>query len=56
MVALAKKMNIKKPDEIIEKIISKVMNWSKYADKAKVSAKQTKAIERTFLFMKGTGK
>ncbi|MBW2741230.1 MAG: type II toxin-antitoxin system HipA family toxin [Deltaproteobacteria bacterium] len=56
MVALAKKMNIKKPNEIIEKIISKVMNWSKYADKAKVSAKQTKAIERTFLFMKGTWK
>lgn len=56
MVALAKKMNIKKPDKIIEKIISKVMNWSKYADKAKVSAKQTKAIERTFLFMKDTGK
>jgi serine/threonine-protein kinase HipA len=49
MVTLAKKMNIKKPDEIIEKIISKVMNWSKYADRAKVSAKQVKAIEKTFL-------
>ncbi|GBD95466.1 MAG TPA: type II toxin-antitoxin system HipA family toxin [Nitrospirae bacterium] len=56
MIALAKKMNIKKPDEIIEKIISKVMNWSKYADGAKVSAKQVKAIKKTFLFMKGTGK
>ncbi len=49
MVALAKKMNIKKPDEIIEKIISTVMNWSEYADRAKVSAKQVKAIEKTFL-------
>jgi serine/threonine-protein kinase HipA len=52
MVALAKKMNIKKPDEIIDKVISKVMNWSKYADRAKVSAKQVKAIEKTFLINK----
>lgn len=56
LIALAKQMNIKKPDGIIDKIVSKVMNWSKYADRAKVSAKQVKAIEKTFLFMKSTGK
>ncbi len=55
MVALANKMNIKKPDEIIDKIVSKVMNWSKYAERAKISAKQLKAIEKTFHFMKDTG-
>ena len=51
IIALAKNMNIKKPDEIIEKIISKVMNWSKYADRAKVNAKQIKTIKKTFLFI-----
>lgn len=49
MVALAKMMNIKKPDEIIDQIVSTMMKWSKYADRAKVSAKQAKAIEKTFL-------
>jgi serine/threonine-protein kinase HipA len=49
IVELAKKMNIKKPDEILDKIIAAIINWSKYANKAKVSTKQIKAIEKTFL-------
>ena len=49
MVELAKKMNIKKPGEIIDKIIEKVVDWSKYADRAKVSAGQIRAIGKTFL-------
>lgn len=49
MVELAKKMNIKKPGYIIDKIIEKVIDWSEYADKAKVSARQIKAIGKTFL-------
>jgi serine/threonine-protein kinase HipA len=51
IIALAKSMNIKKPDEIIEKIISKAIDWSKYADRAKVSANQIKTIKNTFLFI-----
>ena len=51
IIALAKSMNIKKPEEIIEKTSLKINNWSKHANKAKVSDKQVKAIEKTFLFM-----
>jgi len=50
MVVLAKVMNIKKSDDIIDKLISTIMKWPKYADRAKVSAKQAKAIEKTFLY------
>ena len=51
IVKLANQMNIKKPNDVIDKIISEVSNWSKYADRAKVSTRQIKAIGKTFLII-----
>lgn len=49
IVELAKKMNIKKPGEILDRVIETVMNWPEYANRARVDTKQIQAIERTFL-------
>ena len=49
IVELAKRMNIKKPAEILERIIETVRNWSEYANRARVRAEQMQAIQQTFL-------
>jgi len=51
IVELAKRMNIKKPAEVLEKTIDTVRNWSEYANRARVRAEQIQAIEQTFLTM-----
>ena len=51
IVELAKRMNIKKPAEVLQKIIDTVRNWSEYANRARVRAEQIQAIEQTFLTM-----
>ncbi len=49
IIELAKKMNIKKPGDILDRVISVVVMWSEYAQKARVSTKQIQDIEQTFL-------
>ncbi|MBL7958980.1 type II toxin-antitoxin system HipA family toxin [bacterium] len=49
LMATAKKMNIKKADEIIAKTIDTILNWNTYAKKADVNRDQIGAIRSTFL-------
>src|SRR5690606_1193730 len=44
LLAVAKKMNIKKPDGIIDEVIAGVKSWRKNAKKAGVPAEQVKAV------------
>lgn len=49
LLEAAKKMNIKKPGEIIAKTIETISNWNKYAKIAEVNQDQIGAIRKTFL-------
>jgi serine/threonine-protein kinase HipA len=49
LLTVAKKINIKKPDEIIDQVIDAASGWKKYAAIAEVSSDQLKAIGKTFL-------
>jgi len=49
LLSVAKNMNIKKPNEIIEHIVETVSKWKKYAKQAGVNTEQLKAIEKVLL-------
>ncbi|MBL7996015.1 type II toxin-antitoxin system HipA family toxin [bacterium] len=49
LLAAARKMNIKKAEEIIAKTIDTISNWNTYAKKAEVNPNQIGAIRSTFL-------
>ena len=49
LLAIAKSMNIKKANQIIDFTLEIVGQWEKYAKRCGVSPKHTKAIERTFV-------
>jgi len=49
LLTVAKQMNIKKPKEIIERIISVVSNWNVYAQEAGVPKNQITALSKTHL-------
>ncbi|RYE57785.1 MAG: type II toxin-antitoxin system HipA family toxin [Sphingobacteriales bacterium] len=48
-LGLAEKMNIKKPNQLIEEVQESVTNWKKYAKAAGVGRKLTEAIQKTLL-------
>lgn len=47
LIQLAKNMNIKKPNEIIDGVISTVSNWLDYAKKTEVDSDKIRAIQNT---------
>lgn len=49
LLTLAKEMNIKKAEAIIERVIKTVKKWPRFAAKAGVPASQLKAIAKTHL-------
>lgn len=49
LLSLAKQMNIKKPKEIIEKVIAVIRDWSMYAQEAGVPKNQITALGKTHL-------
>ncbi len=49
LLEVARKMNIKSADSIVDEIQDKVDNWEAYADKAKVSEKLKESIKSTLL-------
>ena len=49
LLAVAKEMNIKKPDAIIDKVIRSVKKWQKFAASTGVLVSQIKAIGKTHL-------
>jgi len=49
LLEVARRMNIKSADSIIEEIQDKVDNWEAYADRAKVSEKLKEGIKSTLL-------
>lgn len=49
LLAVAKEMNIKKADEIINEVIAGVKTWKKCAKKAEVNVKQVEAIGKLHL-------
>ena len=51
IIQVARNMNIKRPNDIIDHITQHVMKWSQYAELAKVNVNQIKAINKTFLFL-----
>ncbi|MGA1823790.1 MAG: type II toxin-antitoxin system HipA family toxin [bacterium] len=46
---IAKKMNIKKPAEILDRITASVSNWERFAKEAGVAPAQSKQIKKSFL-------
>ncbi len=52
LMVVAKSMNIKKPEMIINEINKTVNNWEDFANQAKVSQEKTKAIGETLLNFK----
>ena len=52
VLALAKKMNIKHPEDIIEQVLSAVSKWKKYSKAAEVDEEQAKRIFQYFNFLK----
>lgn len=52
LLVVAKSMNIKKPETIIDEINKTVNNWEDFANEAKVSQEKTKAIGQTLLNFK----
>ena len=52
ILLLAKKMNIKHPENIIEQVASAVSNWKKYSKAADVDEMQAKGIFQYFNFLK----
>lgn len=52
LIDVAKQMNVKKPELIIEKVIDIVTNWRFYADKVSVEEKLKNAIEKTIVDIK----
>lgn len=52
LMIVAKSMNIKKPETIIDEINKTVNNWEDFANEAKVSQEKTKAIGQTLLNFK----
>ncbi len=49
LLAIAKQMNIKKPNELINEVQESINNWQKYAKQVGVSRKLTAAIQGTLL-------
>lgn len=49
LLAVAKQMNIKKPKELIEKVVDVVRNWNVYAQEAGVPKNQIVALGKTHL-------
>lgn len=49
LLEVARKMNIKKPDDIIHKTIEMVSDWARYAKKADVYPDQIQPIKKTLL-------
>lgn len=49
---LAKKMNIKHPEDIIEQVLSALSKWKKYSKAAEVDEEQAKGIFQYFNFLK----
>ena len=49
LLSVAKTMNIKKPESIINHVVSTVANWSKYAGKSNVESKLSEAIKSTLI-------
>ena len=47
LISVAKRMNIKKPEQIINQIVDVVSKWRKYAEKTSVDKVLLKAIEKT---------
>lgn len=52
LLAVAKKMNIKKAASIIDEVSAVVANWNKYADKAEVGKELKNAIKKTLPTLK----
>ena len=49
LLSVARKMNIKKPEKIIDQVAEAVSNWSVYAEKVAVPEELKDAIEKTLL-------
>lgn len=49
LIKLSANVNIKKPNDIINRIVDTVSSWEKYANKANVPKEQTKAIKKTHI-------
>ncbi len=48
-LSIAKSMNIKKANSIIQQIFDKILNWKKYADEVAVDKTKRAAIAKTFI-------
>jgi serine/threonine-protein kinase HipA len=51
LLQVAKKMNIKKADAIIDKVHDAVCKWNGFATKTKVKTDMKEAIEKTLLLL-----
>ncbi|MBK6834270.1 MAG: type II toxin-antitoxin system HipA family toxin [Bacteroidetes bacterium] len=51
LLEVAKQMNIKKPEKIIQQIASVVANWNQYADEVKVNKKLKLPIQSTLIVL-----
>jgi serine/threonine-protein kinase HipA len=52
VLALAKKMNIKHPEDLIEQVLNALSKWKKYSKAAEVDEEQAKRIFQYFNFLK----